>query len=567
MTTPANRRLPHVPAPRPVPVERATAARSEHDSSTARFGIDLTAIPARGVPIAPADDRLERAAADVADRVTGTARARNEGAHTPAAPVAPGAIGSGRPLSDSERARFEPGVGADLSQVRLHTDGAAQESARRLHASAYTVGSHIVFGHNSFAPQNSDGAWLLAHELDHTRQHAEHDQPAVIHRDPLPDRLHDDPALSEKAKAKAEELEKRTGRGYSDLVLSLNRGPIDINPFDLERALIAAGTLKPNRTATNDPRIAGRQTVLDEVLEPYPYMADRMISSGRIGTAEEVAAAQESGQAEALGIVKRGLYAAAGAERGGASKDLVTPRSGAAYGPPRMDSSGVVSGTPVPPIPTAAPIPVSARPALPPPSPPIPVRDPAKFVVAFGRSDSGYMNTAERNTGLIPINIQDKYNGPAKVRGGTSTADFFPNSEVTEQENLEHLALGKRLYPMFSGVMAQEALEGNAAKTAHFDLRRVDPTPTLPGPDAPGLFNSPGFSGKDFHSSSEARQGIAYLASTAPGERKVTIVLQHDLGVSTITPDSNIVQGSPLPPDLAKLMPNLINPTTGATGP
>ena len=52
----------------------------------------------------------------------------------------------GRPLPDIERTFFEDRTGADLGGVRVHTDGAAAETARDLNARAYTVGSDIAFG-------------------------------------------------------------------------------------------------------------------------------------------------------------------------------------------------------------------------------------------------------------------------------------------------------------------------------------------------------------------------------------------------------------------------------------
>mgnify|MGYP003380731134 CR=1 FL=1 len=76
----------------------------------------------------------------------------------------------GQPLSASTRAFFEPRFGQDLSQVRVHTDGEAQQSARDVNALAYTVGSHIAFRDGQYAPQSPDGQRLLAHELTHVVQ-------------------------------------------------------------------------------------------------------------------------------------------------------------------------------------------------------------------------------------------------------------------------------------------------------------------------------------------------------------------------------------------------------------
>ena len=71
----------------------------------------------------------------------------------------------GRPLDASSRAYFEPRFGQDFGGVQVHTDARAVESARKVHALAYTVGQHLVFGAGQFAPTTCRGRELLAHEL------------------------------------------------------------------------------------------------------------------------------------------------------------------------------------------------------------------------------------------------------------------------------------------------------------------------------------------------------------------------------------------------------------------
>jgi hypothetical protein len=78
--------------------------------------------------------------------------------------------GGGRPVAESERAYFEPRFGADFSQVRLHTDSQAAESARAVNARAYTIGRDVAFGVGQYAPGTSEGRRLLAHELTHVIQ-------------------------------------------------------------------------------------------------------------------------------------------------------------------------------------------------------------------------------------------------------------------------------------------------------------------------------------------------------------------------------------------------------------
>jgi hypothetical protein len=74
----------------------------------------------------------------------------------------------GRPLTPAVRSDMEDVFDEDLSHVRVHSDDAAREGARRIGAEAYTVRSHIYFG-----PSREPGvgnAELLAHELTHVLQ-------------------------------------------------------------------------------------------------------------------------------------------------------------------------------------------------------------------------------------------------------------------------------------------------------------------------------------------------------------------------------------------------------------
>jgi hypothetical protein len=77
---------------------------------------------------------------------------------------------SGRPLDVGTRGFMEPRLGHDFSQVRVHDDARAAESARAVNADAYTVGQDIVFGSDRYRPESQSGRELLAHELAHTVQ-------------------------------------------------------------------------------------------------------------------------------------------------------------------------------------------------------------------------------------------------------------------------------------------------------------------------------------------------------------------------------------------------------------
>jgi len=76
----------------------------------------------------------------------------------------------GQPLDKETRNYFEPRFGHDFSQVRVHTDSKAAESARAVNALAYTVGKDVVFGAGQYTPGIAKNKWLIAHELTHIVQ-------------------------------------------------------------------------------------------------------------------------------------------------------------------------------------------------------------------------------------------------------------------------------------------------------------------------------------------------------------------------------------------------------------
>lgn len=79
---------------------------------------------------------------------------------------------------------MENSIGADFSGVRLHTDNAAIQMNKDLHAQAFTHGSDIYFNSGKYDVHSVAGKHLLAHELSHTVQ-----QRASLH-------LRSDPAIS-----------------------------------------------------------------------------------------------------------------------------------------------------------------------------------------------------------------------------------------------------------------------------------------------------------------------------------------------------------------------------------
>jgi outer membrane protein OmpA-like peptidoglycan-associated protein len=90
--------------------------------------------------------------------------------------------GSGKPLEPALRQDMEQRFGHDFSRVRVHTDALAVESAGAVNALAYTVGEHVVFGHNQLAPHMPGGQRLLAHELTHVVQQRCAETPGLLRK-------------------------------------------------------------------------------------------------------------------------------------------------------------------------------------------------------------------------------------------------------------------------------------------------------------------------------------------------------------------------------------------------
>lgn len=78
--------------------------------------------------------------------------------------------GGGSPMAPDIRAEMEARLGHDFSDVRVHTDAAAHESAASVNAHAYTVGSNVVFQRDRYDPGSTQGKTMLAHELTHVTQ-------------------------------------------------------------------------------------------------------------------------------------------------------------------------------------------------------------------------------------------------------------------------------------------------------------------------------------------------------------------------------------------------------------
>lgn len=91
--------------------------------------------------------------------------------HDPA--VVAARLGGGTPLAPDVGARMGGALGRELSEVRVHADGAGGKVAGELGARAVTVGDHIAFAPGEYRPGTPVGDALLAHELAHVAQQSD----------------------------------------------------------------------------------------------------------------------------------------------------------------------------------------------------------------------------------------------------------------------------------------------------------------------------------------------------------------------------------------------------------
>jgi len=101
-------------------------------------------------------------------------RARKGDGEAEAAPGIEAAIqrarGGGQALDSGVRRQMESAFGVDFGHVRIHTGSKADALNRAVNARAFTTGSDIFFREGEYAPGQSDGRKLLAHELTHVVQ-------------------------------------------------------------------------------------------------------------------------------------------------------------------------------------------------------------------------------------------------------------------------------------------------------------------------------------------------------------------------------------------------------------
>jgi hypothetical protein len=116
------------------------------------------------------DDNMQRQEINKAETMTGNPHESSVGNLT----------SDGRPLPKEVLRFYEPKLGYDLSNVRIHTGSAAAKSAQSINALAYTTGNNIVFDHEQYSPHTGQGKKILGHELAHVvQQKTQYNVPAI----------------------------------------------------------------------------------------------------------------------------------------------------------------------------------------------------------------------------------------------------------------------------------------------------------------------------------------------------------------------------------------------------
>ena len=87
--------------------------------------------------------------------------------------------GAGESLPAGLQGQMEQAMGADFSQVRVHTGAGAARASKQISARAFTRGKDLYFNQGNYDPHSQEGQHLIAHELAHVAA-----GDGGIHRDP-----------------------------------------------------------------------------------------------------------------------------------------------------------------------------------------------------------------------------------------------------------------------------------------------------------------------------------------------------------------------------------------------
>lgn len=156
------------------------AARAVVEQSVAEPAFRATAAPVAGLAFArPAVQRSAHGSGNHDDDVLGGTAIDPD-----TLSLLRSRSGRGIPLPADTAHSMGDALATDLSGVSLHVDAQADQIARSLQATAFTLGTDVYFSSNSYAPGTASGQRLLAHELAHVAQgaHGAAGEPGTIGR-------------------------------------------------------------------------------------------------------------------------------------------------------------------------------------------------------------------------------------------------------------------------------------------------------------------------------------------------------------------------------------------------
>jgi hypothetical protein len=93
---------------------------------------------------------------------------------------------SGQSLPEGIQMDMGNKIGANFSEVKIHTDSNAIRMNQELGAKAFTHGNNIFFNQTQYNPYNTEGKRLLAHELTHVIQQSNNSQSSISRKPAKP---------------------------------------------------------------------------------------------------------------------------------------------------------------------------------------------------------------------------------------------------------------------------------------------------------------------------------------------------------------------------------------------
>lgn len=234
---------------------------------------------AGGLEVDTPGDRYERQADRVAERVMGTSGAD---VSRPAERRSRGGAGGGDPLPEDVREFMEPRLGADFSQVRVHTDPEAARMNRDLHARAFTHRQHIYFAEGSSPGRDATTVHELAHVVQQTSGASVPDiQRTVEVRPPGPGEA----SAFGRRQELIDRLNKQSPaiqyRLQGQVLLYTVIDATKLGSFDRRmRDFIDRSEVVPMRLITSAGRISGDSVFVDTLQSGYVDLEDLLASPG-----------------------------------------------------------------------------------------------------------------------------------------------------------------------------------------------------------------------------------------------------------------------------------------------